>query len=140
MRSATSIRPVHRAKTLQANLIEENEMNFEDFEESVLAWSTARGILQNGTVEGQTLKFCEEAGEVAGAVAKQNHELLLDSVGDVLVTLVNVCALSDIKFEDAMDQAWREIRDRKGYLTAEGVFVKESENEDIDNDYQGYPE
>jgi len=114
-------------------------MMFEEFEQRVLGWSSDRGILQNGTVEGQTLKFCEEAGEVAGAVAKQNDELLLDSIGDVLVTLVNVCALSGIDYSDALDQAWGEIRDRRGYLTKEGVFVKESENEDIDNDYQGYP-
>ena len=100
--------------------------SFDVFRKNVLKWSEDRGILKNGTLEGQTLKFCEEAGEVAGAVAKGNQELLIDSVGDTLVTLINVCAIADISIEDCMDKAWYEIKDRTGYLTESGVFVKEN--------------
>jgi len=99
--------------------------SFDVFRKNVLKWSEDRGILKNGTLEGQTLKFCEEAGEVAGAVAKKDKDLLIDSVGDTLVTLINVCAIADISIEACMDAAWYEIKDRTGYLTESGVFVKD---------------
>ena len=40
---------------------------------------------------------------------------------------------------DCFDAAWNDIKDRKGHMTEGGAFVKESKDEDIDNDYQGYP-
>lgn len=100
-------------------------MNLNEFTGKVLSWATNRGILKNGTMTGQTLKFCEEAGEVAGAVAKRDIDLLVDALGDTLVTMVIISHLSGVELEEAMEVAWNEIKDRTGTLTEEGVFVKD---------------
>lgn len=100
-------------------------MNLNAFTDKVLFWASKRGILENGTVTGQTLKFSEEAGEVAGAVARKNIELLKDSLGDTLVTMVIIAHLSEIDLEESMNVAWDDIKDRTGTLTEDGVFVKD---------------
>ena len=108
---------------LEEKTIPENK--FLTFQTNVLNWADERGILENGTLDGQTLKFCEEAGEVAGAVAKKNGVLLADALGDTLVTMIIISSISGIELENAMDVAWNEIKDRTGHLTEEGVFVKD---------------
>ena len=49
----------------------------------------------------------------------------MDSVGDVMVCLINACALADIDLVQCMGRAYEEIKDRRGTLLPNGVFVKE---------------
>jgi hypothetical protein len=42
-----------------------------------------------------------------------------------MVCLINYCALQDINLVDCMAWAYDEIKDRKGTLLPNGVFVKE---------------
>ena len=42
------------------------------------------------------------------------------------VCLINVCALLDVNFVDCLAKAYEEIKDRKGYMNEEGIFVKET--------------
>jgi hypothetical protein len=51
---------------------------------------------------------------------------LRDGIGDVGVTLINVCALADVDFVSCLEQAYQEIKGRRGELREDGVFVKES--------------
>lgn len=50
----------------------------------------------------------------------------MDALGDNLVTLINVAALADLDLVKALQSAYNVIKDRKGTLRADGVFVKES--------------
>jgi len=42
-----------------------------------------------------------------------------------LVTLIMGCATADIDLVSCLELAYNEIKDRKGYLTPDGIFVKE---------------
>ena len=66
----------------------------------------------------------EEVGELAAALARANMELIKDSIGDIVVTLVSLCETMDIDFNECVRQAYDEIKDRKGKLV-DGVFIKE---------------
>jgi hypothetical protein len=43
----------------------------------------------------------------------------------VLVCLINYCALKDIDMVSCLKLAYETIKDRKGYMTPDGTFVKE---------------
>lgn len=93
--------------------------------ESVKAWAFDRKILRNSTAPAQLLKTMSELGELADAIAKGDQEETIDGIGDVLVTLIIVAALKGLEIEDCLRSAYNEIKDRRGYLSAAGVFVKE---------------
>ena len=91
----------------------------------LVPWGEARGIVQNATAMSQAIKTIEETTELLAAINKKNIEETKDAVGDIVVTLIMVCAVLDINLVDCLKGAYTEIKDRKGYLTKEGVFVKE---------------
>lgn len=97
---------------------------YAELEMNVIRWGEARGIVQNGTVMGQAIKTLEETTELIDAVNRKDVDALKDAVGDVVVTLLMVCAIADINLTDCLEQAYSEIKDRKGYLRPDGVFVK----------------
>lgn len=100
-------------------------MTYEQLEEKILQWSSDRGILQNGKSTSQLLKAISEMGELADAHAKNQPEEIKDAIGDIVVCLVNYCALQEMELLDCLEGAYNVIKDRKGYLTKEGVFIKE---------------
>ena len=100
-------------------------MSYAEVEMKVVQWGEARGIVQNATAMSQAIKTLEETTELLAAINKQNRDEIKDAVGDIVVTLIMVCAVLDINLVDCLKGAYAEIKDRKGYLTKEGVFVKE---------------
>lgn len=100
-------------------------MTYEQLEEKILQWSSDRGILKNGKSTSQLLKAISEMGELADAHAKNQPEEIKDAIGDIVVCLVNYCALQEMELLDCLEGAYNVIKDRKGYLTKEGVFIKE---------------
>lgn len=58
----------------------------------VIKWAKERNI---NCPEKQTLKLIEEVGELASAYLKQDHEKLIDSIGDVWVVLVILADLNN---------------------------------------------
>ena len=103
-----------------------NTMNFHDYEGFVIQWAEDRQIIPNSTAVAQCLKAVSEMGELADAVNKKDREGMIDAVGDVIVCLINLCALEDTDITECLGQAWYEIKDRKGTLLPSGVFVKEA--------------
>lgn len=99
-------------------------MSYADVEMKIVQWAEARKIIPNSTPETQLLKAMSELGELADATIKKDHDGIVDGVGDVLVCLVNYCALQDIDLVTCMKSAYDEIKDRKGTLMPNGVFVK----------------
>jgi len=89
-------------------------------------WFNDRGITENGKPLSQAIKTLEELTELFDALNKNDKHEVMDAIGDIYVTLRGVCLTYGVKMEDCIDQAYYEIKDRKGYLTPEGTFVKES--------------
>jgi NTP pyrophosphatase (non-canonical NTP hydrolase) len=100
-------------------------MSYTTLEIEILRWSEARRIIPNSTPQAQFLKAVSEVGELADALNKNNMDGIKDGVGDVLVCMINMCALLDINMTDCLQLAYNEIKDRKGTLLPNGVFVKE---------------
>lgn len=100
-------------------------MSYSQHEANVLAWGDARGITKNGRPIGQAIKTLEEVTELLDAINRKDLDDVKDAVGDVVVTLIMVCATLDIDLTQCLAGAYEQIKDRKGYLTPQGVFVKE---------------
>lgn len=100
-------------------------MSYAKVEMLILQWAEARMIIPNSTPETQLLKAVSELGELADATIKKDREEVIDAVGDVMVCLVNYCALQDISLVSCMEVAYDTIKNRKGTLLPNGVFVKE---------------
>ena len=100
-------------------------MSYANIEMKVIQWGEARGIVQNSTPAAQAKKTLEELDELYAAIAKGDIEEMKDAYGDILVTLVMGCACADLDLVECFKGAYEQIKDRKGYLTKEGIFVKE---------------
>lgn len=100
-------------------------MSYADYEMRIVQWAEARRIIPNSTPATQLLKCMSELGELADATIKGDVDGIKDGVGDVMVCLINYCALQDINLVDCMAGAYDEIKHRKGTLLPNGVFVKE---------------
>lgn len=99
--------------------------SYAEIEMNIVHWAEARKIIPNSTPATQLLKALSELGELADATIKDDLGQIKDGVGDVMVCLINYCALQDINLVDCMYSAYREIQHRKGTLLENGVFVKE---------------
>ena len=100
-------------------------MSYADVEMKIIQWAEARRIIPNSTPETQLLKAVSELGELADATIKKDREEVIDAVGDVMVCLINYCALQDINLVSCMESAYNTIKNRKGTLLPNGVFVKD---------------
>lgn len=97
-----------------------------DLIQNVIQWGEARKIIPNSTAQTQLMKTVSELGELCDAEIKGDMFEIEDGVGDVLVALILYCALRGITLERCLAGAYDEIKDRKGTLLPNGVFVKES--------------
>lgn len=91
----------------------------------VTEWAKARKIVPNSTPMAQLMKTVSELGELADATLKRDADGIKDGVGDVLVTLIIYAQLQGLSLRECLAAAYDVIKDRKGTLTPEGIFVKE---------------
>ena len=101
-------------------------MSYAAVEIKIIQWSESRKIIPNSNPETQLLKAMSELGELADATIKKDRDAIVDSVGDVMVCLVNYCALQDLNLVDCMEVAYDQIKNRKGTLLPNGLFVKDA--------------
>jgi len=101
------------------------KMSFNELHIRVIQWSIDRQIIPNSTATAQFLKAVSEMGELADALAKKDVALTADAVGDVMVCLINFCALAGLNPVECLEGAYHQIKDRKGFLMPNGVFVKD---------------
>lgn len=71
------------------------------------------------------MKTMSELGELADATLKRDDDEIVDGVGDVLVTLILYCELQGMNPVLCLERAYETIKNRRGTLTPEGIFVKE---------------
>ena len=100
-------------------------MNYEMVEINVIRWAEQRKIIPRATASSQLMKAVTEMGELVDAELKSDMPEIKDAVGDVMVCLINYCALKDISLVKCLEGAYNEIKDRKGTLMPNGVFVKD---------------
>ena len=101
-------------------------MSYAAFEMKVIQWGEARGIVQNSTPAAQAIKTQEELDELIDAIRSDDKAAMIDAYGDILVTLIMGCACADLDLVTCLEAAFSEIKDRKGFLNKDGIFVKQS--------------
>ena len=101
-------------------------MSFSMIEMDVIRWGEDRQIVQHSNPYAQALKTLEEVQELLDAIQAKDREAMIDAYGDILVTLVMGCACADLDPLECFKHAYEQIKDRKGYLSPEGIFIKES--------------
>lgn len=103
-----------------------NDTSYRSLEAEILRWAEARKIIPNAKPYSQLLKAVAEIGELCDAEGKQDLAAIKDAIGDILVCLINYCALRDIDMvSDCLARAYDQIKDRRGTLMPDGTFVKE---------------
>lgn len=65
--------------------------------------------------------------EKDGDYRKATLDNLADAIGDIFVTLVMVAGCAKLDINACVAQAYEAIKDCKGYLRPDGVFVKEEQ-------------
>ena len=100
-------------------------MSFSEIEMKVVQWGEARGIVQNSNPMAQARKTQEELNELFDAIVNGDRAAMADAYGDILVTLIMGCAIADLDLVTCFQGAYNEIKDRKGSLNAQGLWVKE---------------
>jgi len=102
-------------------------MNFEELRKSINQWAIERDIYEHSTTTAQLLKAVSEMGELADAEAKDDLAACIDGVGDVIVCLINYCAIKGIDIVGCLECSYGVIKDRKGRMMPGGVFIKEAQ-------------
>jgi NTP pyrophosphatase (non-canonical NTP hydrolase) len=100
-------------------------MNLHELVEAVESWASDRQILQHSNAQAQALKLVSEVGELADAIVKNDDAGVVDGLGDCTVVLIILARLCGLTLPVCLAAAYEQIKDRKGTLTPEGVFVKE---------------
>jgi NTP pyrophosphatase (non-canonical NTP hydrolase) len=91
--------------------------------DDIRQWAKERGIYEKGDPKTQLLKLIEETGELSKGILKLNQEEIVDAIGDCVVVLVNLSELCKLNFEDCVNSAFDQIKNRKGEMK-NGTFVK----------------
>lgn len=92
---------------------------------NVLRWAEDRKIIPRSTALAQAIKTHEELGELLSALHRGDRAEIEDAYGDILVTLIIGADLAAIDLVSALAKAYEQIKDRRGTLREDGVFVKE---------------
>jgi len=99
------------------------EFHTENRFDLIRTWATERGLYEAGDTKTQFAKLVEETGELAQAILKKDDAEFADAIGDMVVVLTNLAHLGGISIEQCIDQAYNEIKNRKGKMS-NGTFVK----------------
>jgi NTP pyrophosphatase (non-canonical NTP hydrolase) len=102
----------------------QKQRTLDDLEMLVALWAKDKGLIRKENSSRQMLKVMEEVGELAGSLAKNNHEATVDAIGDVLVTIIILSYQLGLSPEECLQSAYDEIKARTG-KTVNGVFIKD---------------
>lgn len=102
----------------------------EELEYKILQWAHARGILTNSSPQIQGLKLVSEVGELCDNLAKGRD--IKDDIGDVIVVATIIANMKGTSLTECMNVAYNDIKDRKGYLNSDGIFIKETDQIDFE--------
>ena len=100
--------------------------SIDDVSCNVLDWADVKGIFKYGKPYGQIKLLASEVIELLDAVNKGDKYEEMSELGDILVLCTIIAEMRGFTLEDAYNVAWEKIKDRKGKLNKDGVFVKEA--------------
>ena len=66
-------------------------------------------------------------GDLCDAVAKKDYELVIKKINESLRYLKAISNRINSSLEECLELAYNEIKDRKGFLNSEGVFIKDTD-------------
>ena len=87
-------------------------------------WADERGLYENGDPKTQALKLVEEVGETCRAILKEDHDEVIDGIGDCVVVLTNLAELVGVPIEECIETAYDEIKNRTGKME-NGTYKKD---------------
>jgi phosphoribosyl-ATP pyrophosphohydrolase len=90
----------------------------------IRTWANDRGLYDGGDPKTQALKLVEEVGETCRAILKEDAHEMIDGIGDCVVVLTNLAELIGTPIEECIDQAYDEIKNRKGKMV-NGTYKKD---------------
>jgi len=94
--------------------------------EDIRGWARDRNLIDGSSADKQFIKLAEEMGELAAGLARNRQSEVWDAIGDMVVVLTIMAEQTGVSIEGCIEQAWQEIKDRKGRMVG-GVFVKDIE-------------
>lgn len=100
-----------------------------EFEE-VRQWKEIRGIGGDTTqsldkrLQSQFQRVQQEVTEIHDAIVLEDWDEFEDSIGDSIVTLVNIASIKGVDAEQCLQKAFDVIRFRKGLTRPTGDFVR----------------
>jgi len=103
-------------------------MNIIELEQRIIKWANDRSLFDKSNYEKQTLKTMEEFGELAKGFLKKDENLIIDSYGDIIITMIislnQYFGIGKISIFECLSKAFYEIENRKG-KTINGTFIKD---------------
>jgi NTP pyrophosphatase (non-canonical NTP hydrolase) len=87
-------------------------------------WARDRGLYDHGDPKTQALKLVEEVGEICRATLKEDHDEVIDGIGDSVVVLTNLAELHGVSIEECIASAYGVISKRTGKMV-NGTFKKD---------------
>lgn len=103
-------------------------MGIKELIKNIEQWGKDRELDKKGTVKGQQVKTAEEMAELIIGISKDNIEVIKDSIGDVIVTLI-IGNMIDKKydFKEIFEKAFSDFeRLEKSFIDLEKIQVIES--------------
>ena len=100
-----------------------NAGSFNEFD-LIRMWANQRGIYEHGDTKTQSLKLVEEVGEICRAILKEDHDEVVDGIGDAVVVLTNLAELQGVTIEKCINVAYNTIAKRSGKMV-NGTFKKD---------------
>lgn len=92
---------------------------------NIANWHQDRNLIDGSTDQAQYVKLIEEAGELAGNIARGRD--VRDDIGDMLVVLINIMERNGLTMSECLAVAWDDKKHRRGRLV-DGVFIKEADD------------
>ena len=92
--------------------------------ELIRQWADERGLYEHGDPKTQSLKLVEEVGEICRATLKEDHDEVIDGIGDAVVVLTNLAELHGVSIEECIASAYGVISKRTGKMV-NGTFKKD---------------
>jgi NTP pyrophosphatase (non-canonical NTP hydrolase) len=93
--------------------------------EHIRHWHHARNLVAGATDKDQLAKLIQEMGELSDNICKGKD--IRDDIGDMIVVLINIAERNNVSLTECLDQAWNDIKDRKGKMV-DGIFIKEGDD------------
>lgn len=103
----------------------------------VRKWYKDRGIAEFSNPLAQCMKVVEEVGELVYELNRvpQNlythkdlsqNENIQDAVGDIIISLMNFCNISNLHLTTCVNKSYNQIKNRQGRCI-NGRFIKDTE-------------